>query len=63
MHSKAWVCNVEFDCQNDAGENINFFGGTGSDCRNSDKTAADIYSTPAGHFLGLNLIGYSQDYN
>ncbi|WVQ02359.1 tailspike depolymerase [Klebsiella phage KpS2] len=63
MHSKAWVCNVEFDCQNDAGENINFFGGTGSDCRNSNKTAADIYSTSAGHFLGLNLIGYSQDYN
>lgn len=63
MHSKAWVRNVEFDCQNDAGENITFFGGKGADCTNSTKTGTDIYSTAEGQYLGLNLIGYSQDYN
>lgn len=63
MHSKAWVRNVEFDCQNDAGENITFFGGKGADCTNSTKTGTDIYSTAEGQYLGLNLVGYSQDYN
>lgn len=60
---KAWESNWIFDCQNDAGENISFFGGRGFDAQNSTRTANDIYVTPEGQYLGLFLDNYSQDYN
>lgn len=60
---RSWYRNWTFDCVDDAGENISFFGGCGFNCRNSAKNAVDIYVTPAGQHLDLYLHGYSQDYN
>lgn len=60
---KSWYRNWTFDCVNDSGENISFFGGCGFNNVNAAKNAVDIYVTPAGQHLDLYLYGYSQDYN
>lgn len=60
---KFWRYGWNFNCNNDAGENISIFGGVTYNGLNSTGTASAIYCPGTGQYLDAYFYSHSFDYS